>query len=79
MINLTCTINNPFSKTVFKNLFCRFGDITKYKMWEFECYRSTILFEVSMYTKINTAHSGFSVLIGIAGYTLHAQIYDIRH
>jgi hypothetical protein len=80
MFNLHFSINNPWAKEDFKNLFSRSGVITKNKAWEFEIIKhSYTLVELNIRYTVKQDHAGFNLVIGIGRYAMHFQIYDGRH
>jgi hypothetical protein len=80
MISLHLSINNPWAKENFKNLFCRSGPITKHMAWEFEITRHNYtLAEFSTRYTVKQDHAGFNLELGLFGYSMHFQIYDGRH
>lgn len=80
MINIHLSINNPWAKENFKNLFCRGGKITKNMAWEFEIIRYSYTFaEFNTSYTVRQDHAGFDLEIGLFGYSMHFQIYDSRH
>lgn len=78
MINLNFSISNPFSNE-FKNLFCKADQLYKNKFWEFEVYRSQILFEFGFNITTRCDHAGIDLTLGLFGHTIHLNIYDNRH
>lgn len=78
MIYLNFTIRNPWSDQ-FKNVCAKSGKISKNKAWEFEIYRSDTVAEFETRVTIREDHAGVKLGLGLFGWTVNAQIYDIRH
>jgi hypothetical protein len=78
MIYFSFAIQNPLSNK-FKNLFCKYGQVTKNKSWEIQCYASSVLVRFSIDINFHKDHGGIEIEIGFLGYTIGAQIYDNRH
>jgi hypothetical protein len=80
MINLHLSLTNPWYKENFKNLFNRFGVISKHKTWEFEvCRNSRTLAEINFEVRFRTDHAGAMIELGLFGYEVSATFYDNRH
>jgi hypothetical protein len=78
MIYLNLTIRNPWSDQ-FKHVCAKSGKINKNKTWEFEIYRSDTIAELETRFTIREDHAGIKLGLGLFGWTVRAQTYDIRH
>ena len=79
MINFSVNIRNPWSQR-FKNLWCRAYDTPfKSKFIELEVYKDSSLVSFNFSWTIRQSHGGLDVELGLFGYCLHFNFYDIRH
>ena len=78
MISFNFSLTNPFSQK-FKNLYCKGGMITKNKAWEFEVLETSLLVMFDVRYTTRQDHAGLTIGLGLFGYEIQAQIYDIRH
>lgn len=80
MINLHLSLTNPWYKENFKNLFNRFGVISKHKTWEFEvCRYARDVLSIHLQWTVHEDHAGPSVELCLLGYSMSFRIYDNRH
>ena len=78
MIYLSFSLRNPFSNR-FSNLFVKTGKVKENKYWEFEVYRSDVIFSFDLQYSVNRDHAGLNVGFGFLSFEMNFQIYDSRH
>ena len=81
MLQTYSVIKNPFAKGVFRNLYNRYGKLTKNKSWELELLHddsSLASFGVDLSWRWSH-HAGPNIRVGLLGYEVFATIYDVRH
>ena len=78
MINLNFLLTNPYSDR-FEHVYGKDGKLTKNKSWEFQIYKSDTIVELEFRLAHRTDHAGVKLGIGLLGYTVSFQLYDIRH
>ena len=78
MIWLHIQIDNPWSDRwhILKDWS---GSFTKHKHWEFNCYATNQLIEITAEVTTACDHAGFQIKLGLLGYNVEFQIYDGRH
>ena len=82
MINIGLHLTNPFVRPKFNNLFCKFWQVAKNKIVEFEVLHDNqllLVFDFSIVCKVTGAHSGFRFEFGLYKYSLSFNFYDSRH
>lgn len=81
MINIRLSLQNPFGKENFKNLYSKSFRLMPHKHFEFELIRYGInIFEFELDLSFRGHdHAGPSLELGIFGYLLYIRIYDKRH
>lgn len=79
MISLHINIRNPWSNR-FSNIKSWNGStIMKNKFWEIQIYKSSDIVDFCVQLTHRQSHAGVFLGLGIFGYNLELQIYDIRH
>lgn len=78
MIFVNIIISNPFSNK-FKILFAKHGNLSKYKAWEFNGYRTNTLFTFEFHLNFKCDHAGVKFQVGSLGYEVELNCYDSRH
>lgn len=79
MISLNFNIRNPWSNT-FKNLWCRsYSTLFKNKFIELEVTRDFTLVSFMFNWTIRQSHAGLDLELGLLGFCVHFDFYDIRH
>lgn len=78
MINLNLAIENPWSDR-WDILWSKNGPISKYKAWEFNGYHTNYIVVVDCKLNFRSDHAGGKVMLGLLGYTIEFNVYDIRH
>jgi hypothetical protein len=79
MISLNFNLRNPWS-TTFKNLWCRaYATPFKDKFIELEVTRDFTLISFMFNWTVRQSHAGLDLELGVFGYNVHFQFYDIRH
>lgn len=79
MINLQFSLHNSFSKRKWESLLERGGNISKNKAWEIQVCRDSSLFSVSFNLTFRQSHAGLFIGLGLFGYDVLVNIYDVRH
>jgi hypothetical protein len=51
----------------------------KHRFWELQIYESADIVDLFVRITHKQSHAGLHVGIGLAGYNIEFQIYDIRH
>lgn len=78
MIHYSFRIQNPFSKR-FEHAVTKHGILTQNKAWEFNIYRTSTVCAVSVELTTRRDHAGLRLEVGLLGYDVEFQIYDVRH
>lgn len=78
MIKFNFIIENPWSDR-FDAGYCWGRKITKHKAWEFQAYRSNVIFEKGLYITTRQDHAGIKLEFGVLTFSFVLQIYDTRH
>ncbi len=78
MIHYSFRITNPYSNR-FDHLVTKHGMLTQNKAWEFNIYRTSTIFSKSLELTMCRDHSGLRLEIGLLGYDVEFQIFDVRH
>lgn len=79
MISINFNLRNPWSNS-FRNLWCRAYDTPfKSKFIELEFYRDSTLVSFMFNWTIRQSHAGLDIDLGLLGYNVHFNFYDIRH
>ena len=55
------------------------GILTQNKAWEFNIYRTATIFSNRLELTMRRDHAGLRLEIGLLGYDVEFQIYDVRH
>lgn len=80
MIYIGVSLNNPFWKNRFQNIWNRYWKISKNKNLEIEFYKHSSIFGFSFtLAPIAQDHAGIRFDIGLLGYTFDFNFYDSRH
>ena len=79
MISINFNLRNPWSNT-FKNLWCR-SYVTRFKnkFIELEVTKDFTLISFMFNWTIRQSHAGLDLELGLFGYNIHFNFYDIRH
>jgi hypothetical protein len=73
-------LTNPWSKDKFKNLGCVSGRISKNLSWELEhTFYDGMLLDLDFEFTTKQDHAGLRFSLGIFGYSMGFNIYDVRH
>ena len=80
MIHIAFTIENPYPKNDFKNIWNKNGLISKFKAWELDLYKDSecLLSFVFSFSFRGQDHAGLRINFGLFKYRFDTQIYDIR-
>jgi hypothetical protein len=78
MIHYSFRIRNPYSNR-FEHAVTKHGIVTQNKAWEFNIYRTSTIFSNSLELTMRSDHAGLRLEIGLLGYDVEFQIYDVRH
>lgn len=78
MFSLSFTLLNPYSNK-FEHAVTKSGILTQNKAWEFNIYRTATIFSNRLELTMNRDHAGLRLEIGLLGYEVEFQIYDVRH
>jgi hypothetical protein len=81
MLNLRFSIENPWASGEFKSLYVYHKKLSTYKCIEVQVMRYRKIFaeaELSIRPKTRD-HHGVSAVLGIFGYSISVDIYDVRH
>lgn len=78
MISFYFNLRNPFSDR-FDSGWCKTGKIGKNKAWEIQVMKTNTIIEASGRLTFRQDHSGINLELGLLGYNICAQMYDIRH
>jgi hypothetical protein len=78
MIHYSFRIRNPYSNR-FEHAVTKHGVVTQNKAWEFNIYRTATVFSNSLELTMRRDHAGLRLEIGLLGYDVEFQIYDVRH
>jgi hypothetical protein len=78
MIHYSFRIKNPYSNR-FQHAVTKHGIVTQNKAWEFNVYRTATIFSNSLEFTMRGDHAGLRLEIGLLGYDVEFQIYDVRH
>ena len=77
MLNLSLRISLPYKK--WKILKARNVKLTKNWAFELNLYKNNLLLGMHIDTTFKGDHRGLDSSIGLAGYELEFNVYDIRH
>jgi hypothetical protein len=79
MISINFNLRNPWSNT-FKNLWCK-SYVTRFKnkFIELEVTKDFTLISFMFNWTIRQSHAGLDLELGLFGYNIHFNFYDIRH
>jgi hypothetical protein len=78
MIHYSFRIQNPYSNR-FEHAVTKHGIVTQNKAWEVNIYRTATVFSNSLELTMRRDHAGLRLEIGLLGYDIEFQIYDVRH
>lgn len=79
MIYIGINIINPYSNR-FDTIMTKFHSVTQNKSIEYGFYKTNVLLEASLnITAAIQEHKGFSIGLGLAGYSFDFTFYDNRH
>jgi hypothetical protein len=79
MISLNFYLRNPWS-TTFKNLWCRvYTTPFSNKHIELEFTRDFTLVSFMFNWTLRQSHAGVDMELGLLGYCVHLNFYDLRH
>ncbi len=79
MISFSFNIRVPGSNR-FNNIKCWHGSTPfNHKFWELQIYQSADIVDLFVRITHNQSHAGLHMGIGMVGYNLEFQVYDIRH
>lgn len=78
MFSLSFKLHNPYSNK-FEHAVTKNGILTQNKAWEFNIYRTATIFSNRLEFTMNRDHAGLRLEIGLLGYEVEFQIYDVRH
>jgi len=78
MIYYSFRIRNPYSDRL-QHAVTKQGIVTQNKAWEFNVYRTATVLAVSVELTMRRDHAGLRLEIGLLGYDVEFQIYDVRH
>lgn len=84
MFNISFSIRNPHPDETFESIFERSGLITNLitnnVAWEAQIYKCGYTFvEFCIKHTTNSDHAGFTLTVGVIGYTFEFMTYDTRH
>jgi len=81
MIYIDFTIENPYPKNDFKNIWFKGGSISKFKAWELQLYKDPecLLSFGFRFSFRGHDHAGLRINFGLFKYRFDTQIYDTRH
>ncbi len=78
MIYYSFRIRNPYSDR-FQHAVTKQGIVTQNKAWEFNVYRTATVLAVRVELTMRRDHAGLRLEVGVLGYDVEFQIYDVRH
>ena len=79
MLNLNLNIRNPWSNR-FENLWNKvYSTPHPSKYIELEVYKDACIFSFDFSLTTRQDHAGLSMELGLLGYCVHFNFYDIRH
>ena len=78
MIHYSFRIKNPYSDR-FQHAVTKHGIVTQNKAWEFNVYRTATVLALSLELTMRRDHAGLRLEVGLLGYDVEFQIYDVRH
>lgn len=79
MFSLNFNVRNPWSNT-FNNLWSRaYSTPFKNKFIELEFTQDFTLISFMFNWTVRQSHAGLDLELGLFGYCVHFQFYDIRH
>lgn len=79
MINLKCSIINPWQDR-FENIYAAAGGTPfKHKFWEVQLIKSNDLVSFDLRISHKTDHAGVDLWLGLLGYSANLNFYDNRH
>jgi hypothetical protein len=78
MIYYSFRIKNPYSDRL-QHAVTKQGVVTQNKAWEFNVYRTATVFALGLELSMRRDHAGLRLEIGLLGYDVEFQIYDVRH
>ena len=78
MIRFNFALSNPFSDR-WNFLLGKSGKSSQHKAWEFNLYETHNIIEVDLRFTVKGDHSGLHIMIGLLGYAVEYDYYDIRH
>lgn len=79
MISFNFNLRNPWSNR-FENLWCQsYATPFKNKFIELEITRDFTLLTFMFNWTVRQSHAGLDLELGLFGYNVHFQLYDIRH
>ena len=79
MISLQFNLRIPGSNR-FNNIKCWHGPTPfNHQFWELQVYQSADIVDMFVRITRNQSHAGLHMGIGLAGFNVEFQIYDIRH
>lgn len=78
MINFSFSIENPWSDR-WNTIWFKSGLLPKHKAWEFNGYRTNLIFTKEIHLKFKGDHAGLHTMFGLFGYAVELNLYDTRH
>lgn len=78
MIHYSFRIQNPYSNR-FEHAVTKHGILTQNKAWEFNIYRTAVIFSKSLELNMRRDHAGLRVEVGLLGYEIEFHFFDVRH
>ncbi len=78
MIDITCSITNPFTST-WKPIKYFTRKLTENIACELSIFKNDIIVGMHLSVRPKGDHKGISALIALFGYHLEVSVYDIRH
>ena len=78
MIHYSFRIQNPYSNR-FEHAVTKHGIVTQNKAWEFNIYRTAVIFSKSLELNMRRDHAGLRVEVGLLGYEIEFHFFDVRH